>query len=93
MGGADHLDLAPETKVGRLEFPAELAIDEANRREVVDARESEVVKPTQEVRHLSQRVGAVHPSDHRNLPDDWQHLALTHVVDDLVGIAERQESG
>jgi hypothetical protein len=87
----DHLHLAGEAQVGRLELTPDPAVEEAHRREVVHAREAGLAHLPQEPAHDPRRVGAVDPRDHGCALDDGQDLALAHLHYDRVRVAEREQ--
>ena len=90
---ANHVDLFPEAHVRPFQLHPEPSVDQPHCREVVDARKAQRVELLEQIPHLPHRVGAHHPGDHRHVLDDWQHLALAHILDDLIGIAKGEHPG
>ena len=88
----DHLDLERIAHAGLLEVQAEDPVDEPDRREVLDAREAELLETAQEHGHEPERVGAAHAGQHGRLADDREHFGR-HLDDDRVRVAVRHEAG
>ena len=89
---ADHLDLEVVPHAGLLEVRSERPVDEADRGEVLDARETGVEHVAQEVRHQTERIRAAHAREHRRVAHHRQHLA-GHLHDDRVRVAVGHEPG
>ena len=92
MRARDHLDLEAEAHAGLLEVGAEGAVDQADGREVLHAREAEADQALQELVGDHERIGAVDAGEHRRVLDHRQHL-VRHLADDLVGVAVGEQAG
>ena len=86
MRCADHLDLEAVAHPGLLEVLAEQAVDQADRREVLDAGEAELPELAQEHGHEPERIGPADAGEHGRVPHDRQHLGR-HLDDDRVRVA------
>ena len=89
-GRPDEIDLELVAHAGLLEVLAEHAVDEANRREVLDARDPQPAQVLEERLGLEERIGAVHAGEDRGVADGRDHLG-GHVANDLVRVAVREE--
>ncbi|KGD18234.1 hypothetical protein DO70_4478 [Burkholderia pseudomallei] len=86
----DHVDFERVAHPGFLEVRAEVAVDEADGREVLHAGKPEPRQLVEERVEIAERIGAVHAGEHGRRFDDGQHLAR-HVDDDLVRVAVREQ--
>ena len=91
-GEADHLHLEPVAHAGLLQIGPDPAVEETHGREVLHAREAQRLQLVEEVVEEAERVGAVHPGQHRRVPHHRQHLAR-HLDHDVVGVAVGHQSG
>ena len=89
---ADHLDLFVVAHSGGFQVPPETAVDEPDRREILDARKAHLLELFQENRHEAERVGAAHSRQDRRVRHDGQHLG-GHLHDDAVGVPVGHETG
>ena len=89
---ADDVDLELVAHAGFLEGLAHVAVEQADRREVLDAGEAERPQLLEEQLRDDERIGAVDAGEHRRLLHDRQHL-VGHLLDDLVGVAVGEQPG
>ena len=73
-------------------FCRNVAVEEADGGEVLDAGEADPLQLLEEDGHQPERVGAADAREHRRLAHDRQHLA-GHVDDDRVRVAVGQQPG
>ena len=92
MGGCDHVDLEPVAHARLLEALPHRPVEQADRREVLDARKPHLLQLGQKPGHQDERVGSVDPGENRRVPDHGQDLD-GHLLHDLVGIAVGKQAG
>ncbi len=91
MREADHLDFLVVAHIGFFEIGAEDAVDEADRGEILDARESGGFHLREELGHEAHGVCAADAGEDGSFADDGEDFA-GHFHDDGVGIAIGHEA-
>ena len=91
-GGPDHVDLEAVAHAGLFEGDPHAAIEQADGRKVLNAREAHGLQRGEELRHQHERVGAVDAGEHRCVLHHRQHFAR-HLDHDLVGVAIGEQPG
>ena len=86
VGDRDRFDLLVVSHSCGFQVGPEVAVDEAHRREVLDAREADLLEVPQEDRHQPERIRAVDAGEDRDVLDDGQDFGR-HVDDDRIGVA------
>ena len=90
-GEPDDVDFELVAHAGFLEGLAHVAIEETDRREVLNAGEAQRPKLFEEESGDDERIGPVDAGEDRCLLDDREHL-VGHLLDDLVGVPVREET-
>ena len=90
MRQPDDVDLELIAHAGFFEGLPHLAVEEADGRKVLDAGKAERAKLVEEQPRDDEGVGAVDAGQHRRPLHDRQHF-IGHLLDDLVGVAVRQQ--
>ena len=86
----DDVDFELIAHAGFLEGLAHVAIEEADGRKVLDAREAQRPQLFEEESGDDERIGAVDAGEDRRLLHDREDL-VGHLLDDLVGVPVREE--
>ena len=90
-GGPDHVHLERVAHSRLLEVLAEHAVDQADRREVLDPGEPDLLDLAQEDRHEPERIRAADAGEDGRRPGDREHLAR-HLHHDRVRVAVGQQA-
>mmetsp|Transcript_26439 Transcript_26439/g.61680 ORF Transcript_26439/g.61680 Transcript_26439/m.61680 type:complete len:406 (-) Transcript_26439:1383-2600(-) len=89
---ADHVDLEAVRHAGLLEVLPEDTVHQADRREVLRAREAQRLDRLEQLVHPSERVRRADPREQRRPPEHWQNL-LPHLEHHRVRVLEGQQPG
>jgi len=92
VGHPDDLNLLGVGHARLFEIPAEIAVNQAYGREVLDAGKARVGQVFQEHVEIGEGVGAVHPRQNGGVWCHGDHLR-GHVHDDFIGVAVCQKPG
>src|SRR5271157_5141446 len=88
----DHFDFASEAQSNRLKVMADTAVEPRNGWIVDDTGESDLAKLLKIAVHISRRIGAADPGKHRRILHGWNHMVLTKIQHNLVGVSVRHQS-